>query len=130
MNKFKVGVALGGPTIILIFVVLSLTTLGALSLVTASGDWKLTRETAEAVTNYYIADGEAEEAIAAADASLRAGHPLEADTFYFKVSENQDLVLTLEEQRGILKVKSQKLMPRVHWDYEDYKIEFDDTLVE
>lgn len=43
-KKLKMSVGIGGPSIIMIFVVLSLTTLSALSLMTANSDWKLTKE--------------------------------------------------------------------------------------
>lgn len=130
MNKFKIGIGLGGPSILMIFVVLCLTTLSTLSLVTANGDWALTQKTTEAVTNYYAADGEAEETIAAADASLLAGQNLEATTFHFKVSDNQDLVLRLGTQNNRITVLSQRLVPKSYWNYEDYEVEFNDALVE
>ncbi|MBR0598855.1 hypothetical protein [Sinanaerobacter chloroacetimidivorans] len=128
-KKFQMGVGLGGPSIIMIFVVLCLSTLGALSLVTANADWKLTQKAAEAVTAYYHADCEAEEILASADATLKAGQPLEANSFYIPVSENQDLFLSLTQENGRLAVLSQKLIVKSEWDYNSFETEYNDTLV-
>lgn len=131
MNRnLKVGIGIGGPSIIMIFVVLSLTTLGALSLVTAKSDWNLTKKTADSVSRYYAADGEIEEILASIDASVQAGHPLEANTFYVEAGENQQMVLTLKELGDSYIVMSRKLINTTYWDYEEYKTVFDDILVE
>lgn len=131
MNRnLKVGVGIGGPSIIMIFVVLSLTTLGALSLVTAKADWNLTKKTADSIATYYEADGEIEEILASIDASIQAGHPLEATTFYVKAGENQQMVLTLEDLGDSYIVKSRRLINRTYWNYEDYKTTFEDVLVD
>lgn len=131
MNRnLKVGIGIGGPSIIMIFVVLSLTTLGALSLVTAKSDWALTEKTADSVARYYAADGEVEELLASIDADLQAGHSLEANTFYVEAGENQQIVLTLEQLGDSYIIKSRKLVNTTYWDYEEYQTTFDDILVE
>ena len=129
-RKLKMGVGIGGPSIIMIFVVLCLTTLSALSLMTANADWKLTQKAADAVTGYYSADNEAEEILASADASLRAGHPLEADSFTIPVSDTQNLFMKLGSDGIHYTVLSHKLVPKSQWDYDQYKTEYNDRIAE
>ena len=69
-NKFKMSIGIGGPTIVMIFVVISLTTLGTLSLVTANSDLKLAEKTYESATNFYTADSKCEEQLANVDSVL------------------------------------------------------------
>lgn len=129
-RKLKMSVGIGGPSIIMIFVILCLTTLGVLSLMTANADWKLTKKTAEAVTDYYTADNEAEEILASADASLQAGRSLDTDIFSIRVSGTQNLIMELESNGIHYSVLSRKLVPVSQWDYDQYKTEFNDTITE
>lgn len=66
----EIGVGIGSTYIIMIFVVLCLTTFGALALVTVDGDYKLTKKTGESTTNFYEADSKAEEILAQIDEVL------------------------------------------------------------
>jgi hypothetical protein len=129
-RKLKMSVGIGGPSIIMIFVILCLTTLSALSLMTANAEWKLTKKASQSVADYYSADSKAEEILASSDASLKAGLPLKADTFTVRVSENQDLIMKLGVNGMDYSVLSRKLVPRSQWDYDQYKIEFDDRIKE
>ncbi len=129
-RKFKMGVGIGGPSIIMIFVILCLATLGALSLTTANADWKLTEKAADAVTAYYSADSKAEEALASMDADLKAGNPPEADSFTFPVSKTQDLIMKIQSDGTNYTVVSRKLVPKSQWDYDQYNIEFNDVIAE
>ncbi len=70
-NRIQMGIGAGGPTIIMIFVVLCLTTLGTLSLVTANADMKLTLKTAESIRAFYIADNLGEDFLAEVDSALK-----------------------------------------------------------
>lgn len=129
-RKLKMSVGIGGPSIIMIFVVLCLTTLGALSLMTANAEWKLTKKAAEAVTDYYSADNKAEEILASADASLKAGRPLDKDSITIRVSNTQNLFMKLSSDGIHYSVQSHKLVPKSQWDYDQYKTDFDDTITE
>lgn len=129
-RKLKMSVGIGGPSILMIFVILCLTTLSALSLMTASADFKLTKKTAEAVTGYYAADSEAEEILADADASLKAGLSPDTDSYSIPVSDTQKLVMTLKINGSHYSVLSRRLVPNVQWDYDQHQIEFNDTLDE
>ncbi|AFM00076.1 hypothetical protein Desde_1673 [Desulfitobacterium dehalogenans ATCC 51507] len=129
-KKLKMGVGIGGPSIIMIFVALCLTTLGALSLMTANADWKLTQKAADALTEYYAADNEVEEILASVDADLKAGHPLENDSFVIPISDRQNLAVELKSEGTRYTVLSRKIMPASQWDYDQFKTEFDDSITE
>ena len=76
MNRNDTGVSTGtgGISILAIFVVLCLTTLAALSLVSARADYALAEKTAMSSVQYYEADAQAEETLAAVvHASSEAG---------------------------------------------------------
>lgn len=79
MNRnIRMGVSAGGPTIITIFVVLSLTTLGTLALTTAQADLRLTEKTAAYEMEYYQADSLGEEFLAQVDEILAKPSPVQA----------------------------------------------------
>lgn len=65
MRKYYNGsIGVGGASLLLIFVLLSLTTFATLSLVSANADKGMVDRDAQAVTNYYAADSIAEEMLA------------------------------------------------------------------
>lgn len=129
-KKIQMSVGVGGPSIIMIFVVLCLSTLGALTFVTANADWKLTKKTAESVVSYYAADGKAEEFLAAADASLKKGEAWESDTHRIFVSDHQEFILLLAPGQETVRVLSQRLNISSEWDYQLFEEEFDGRIVE
>ncbi|MGI6747349.1 MAG: hypothetical protein ACOX4V_03725 [Anaerovoracaceae bacterium] len=129
-KKLKMGVGIGGSSIIMIIVVLSLTTLSVLSLMTANSDWKLTKRTVQAVTDYYNADNQAEEILASADANLKNGNPSATNTFEILVSDKQKLVMKLEPKGSSYSVISRKLVPLSQWEYEKYQTQFGDVIIE
>jgi nucleotide-binding universal stress UspA family protein len=129
-RKLKMGVGIGGPSIIMIFVVLCFTTLGALSLMTADADWKLTTKVAASVTDYYAADSKAEELLAAADAALKAGQPLDTSEQIIAVSKTQNMILKLAQQGSEYKVLYRKLVPVQEWDYGTFDIDFNDAVID
>lgn len=129
-RKLKMGVGIGGPSIIMIFVVLCFTTLGALSLMTANADWNLTQKVAASVTDYYAADNKAEEILAEADATLKSGSSLKSEEFTIPVSDTQNLVMRLSQQNSTYTVLYRKLTPKTQWEYGDFNIDFDDTVTE
>ncbi len=63
-NDGNVGTGTGGISILAIFVVLCLTTLAALSLVSAQADYSLAERTINASAQYYKADARAQERLA------------------------------------------------------------------
>ncbi len=62
--------SVGGASILMIFVVLCLTAFGILSYVTANADSRISAKNAEAVQNYYKADGKIQESLKQIDAVL------------------------------------------------------------
>ena len=72
-KKSSISLGPGAPSLILIFVVLSLSVLGMLSLMTARGDLRLSERGAEAVERVYRLREAAEERRAAVEAALRDG---------------------------------------------------------
>jgi hypothetical protein len=156
-RKIQMGVSIGGPTIIMIFVVLCLTTLGTLSLVTANADLKLSEKTAIKTISYYEADslGEAflakldtlllysvaDKTFAAiqkienttasinADGSLSVMHSIDMD-------QDQKLIIMLhvpqspaaDQKRYV--IQSWKIVNNNAWNYEDFETQFDDTVVQ
>jgi len=129
-KKLKAGIGIGGPSIIMVFVVLSLTTLGTLSLVTANSDWRLTQKTADAISKYYAADSEIEEILASVDASIHLGKPLGKTVFEVKVDDKQNMILSIEDLGNSYLVKSRKLINTTYWNYEEHQITYNDTIVE
>lgn len=129
-QKLKMSLGIGGPSIIMIFVILCLTTLGTLSLVTANADWKLTKKNSAFLTSYYKADCAAEAWLAEVDASLKEGKQPSTNTFSTPVSPLQDLVVTIQIQNTDYQVLSQKLVTNNQWNYEEYKNEFSDLILE
>ena len=125
-NKMCFGVGL--PSIIVIFVTLCLTTLGALSLMTASADNKLAEKAADYSTAYYAALGEAQEWLAQEDAALQAGKAPETSR-NFPLSDQQALSVTLQVTENHCSIQSQKLIITQEWDYDEYSPQYGDIIV-
>ncbi len=153
-NKMKMALSIGGPTIIMIFVVLSLTTLGTLSLVTANADWKLTEKTVASTNAYYLADNSGEMFLAEVDALLLAEEPLAklnqlaATSAVLNPDNSINIIHTIEinsAQKLVIKlllprdqkdsansyqIESWQVVNNAYWNYDDFEIQFDDTIPE
>lgn len=70
--EYRVGV--GAASILMIFIVLSLTTLGVLTFASSRADWTLTERRKEQVTAYYAAVASSDELIAVVDEALHEAH--------------------------------------------------------
>lgn len=99
--------AIGGSSLLVIFAVLCLTVFALLSLGTVQAEKRLSDKAAEAVTDYYAADLEAQRVFA----RLRAGEKLsgvrEEDNVYSygcPISENQTLLVQLRKNGDIWNV--------------------------
>ena len=79
--------ALGGASLLVIFAVLALTVFALLSLSTVRADVRLGDASAQAVVNYYAADGRAQEILAC----LRTGAPAPEDIPVILASGNRTL---------------------------------------
>jgi hypothetical protein len=69
-KKGGIHLSIGGSSILVIFVILTLTTFATLSLVSANADFNLSRKTMSASTEYYTADSQAEEMLMQIDTTL------------------------------------------------------------
>ncbi len=155
-SKLRMGISIGGPTIIMIFVVLCLTTLGTLSLVTANADMKLTQKTVESTAAYYAADALGEAFLADVDAAMNqntanqnaaevigklpdtkvtisaAGALFIAHSI--KVNDAQKLLIELSiavsspSTTKPYKIHTWKVVNTDYWNYSDYEIQFNDTI--
>lgn len=91
--------ALGGSSLLVVFAVLSLTVFALLSLSTVRADRRLGERSAQAVTQYYAADAQAQEILA----RLRSGETPEGVTrdgdeyvYGCPVSENETLQVRVD----------------------------------
>lgn len=66
------GISVGGSSIVMIFVVLTLTVFATLSVVTASADLRFAKRSGRATTDYYSADSRAERILMQIDDELLA----------------------------------------------------------
>lgn len=147
-ERVRMSLSVGGPTIIMIFVILCLTTLGTLSLVTANTDLKLTEKTAAYTVDYYGADSLGEEFLAEVDGIIKAGsfdfqqlddtltrqlvdgsHSIIYNT---PIGEEQYLRIELWIPAGpgirdnsSFRIVSWKTETAQVWDYEEYYIQID-----
>lgn len=153
--NLKMGISIGGPTIIMIFVVLCLTTLGTLSLVTANADLKLTQKTVVSTAEYYAADNQGELFLSQVDAALIKKNAADLIGKFPEtaVVKNQSGSLSISHaininarQKLVIDITSRianpaNSSPPVHyaintwkvvnidyWHYEDYQTKFQDAI--
>lgn len=129
-KKLKMGIGMGGPSIITIFVTLCLSTLGMLSLMTANADWELTQKNASFLTSYYKADGAVENWLADVDAALQKGESLDSHTFKTPISANQDLVVVIQVVENEYEIVSHKLVSNQQWNYDTFEPTFEGSIAE
>lgn len=148
-NNVKMGISIGGPTIIMIFVVLCMTTLGTLSLVTANADYKLTQKTVDSTAAYYAADNQGELFLSQVDAIANQASAVEllgkipettaiknSDgslfiTHIIKVSDAQKLLIEISASSAAderYTINTWKVVNKDYWRYEDYETQFQDAI--
>lgn len=99
MKKSDTPTAVGGSSLLVIFVILCLTVFAVLSLSSVRADGRLSEASAEAVQAYYTADCEAEEILAQLRAGIvRSGVTAEGNRYRYEcaVSDTQKLVVEAE----------------------------------
>jgi hypothetical protein len=147
-ERVRMSLSVGGPTIIMIFVILCLTTLGTLSLVTANTDLKLTEKTAAYTVAYYSADSLGEEFLAKVDGIIKAGRldfqqlddtlarqlPDGSHSIIYNTPIGEEQYLRIEllipADFGVnddpnFHIVSWKTETAQVWDYEEYQIQID-----
>lgn len=105
-KTFKAGMNVGSSSILVTFVLLCIVTFAALSFVSANADNKLAKQTAERISDYYIADNSAEVKLANIDGQLRLLANDTDETAYFNDVKNlfsdSDLYSLILEDDDIL----------------------------
>lgn len=147
-ERVRMSLSVGGPTIIMIFVILCLTTLGTLSLVTANTDLKLTEKTAAYTVAYYSADNLGEEFLANVDGIIEAGRldfqqlddtltrqlPDGSHSIIYNTPIGEEQYLRIElsipadfgiDDNPNFHIVSWKTETAQVWDYEEYQIQID-----
>lgn len=104
--KRNMGISVGGSSILMIFVVLTMTTFATLSMVSANADFSFTQKNGDTVSAYYKADSLAEDRLAEVDQTLAAlqGKYNERRTYYAAVVdamfENKNITITEQDNAG------------------------------
>ena len=110
MRASKKGTApiltVGGPSVVMIFVMLCLTVLGVLSLASANSDLRLARRTADSVAAYYEADAEAQARLLTLQKRAAAGEILTGEELSFSIpcGSYHSLQVSLTQHGNLLSV--------------------------
>ena len=111
-KKQRVGLGVGGSSLLMVFIIVCLTTFATLSLLSANSDYKLSTKTAQSVSDYYAADGRATERLQQIDALILSGQAEEivrlglaeqtADGYTYSeaINSSQTLQVTLRMQNN------------------------------
>ncbi len=95
MKKKKFPITnIGTVTLLMVFIVLCMITLAALSLSSASRDAKLNRQAVRHLTEYYEASNEAEVLLASADETFQQAYAKASDAKEYYRLINKDLLLS------------------------------------
>jgi len=124
MNKNKKGMTLvGGSSLLVIFATLCFTVFALLTLSTVKADLRLADASVQSVEDYYRADCEAEEILAA----LRAGKipedvVREGNTYSYacKISETGELQVVVEAEGDNYRILKWKAVSVADWIPEEY----------
>jgi len=122
MKRTDAPVAVGGSSLLVIFIVLCLTVFVMLSLSSVQADGRLSKAAAEAVRAYYEADCEAEEILA----QLRQGTVPETvsvsgNRYYYEctVTDTQKLVVEAEITDGEYRILRWQTESTLLWQEDD-----------
>ena len=125
--------ALGGASLLVIFAVLALTVFALLSLSTVRADVRLGDASAQAISNYYAADGKAQEVLAC----LRTGAPVPEDilvsesvihyedrvervcSYTVPISETQELQVEVQLEGEHYTVLRWQAVPAGDWEIDE-----------
>lgn len=122
MKRTDAPAAVGGSSLLVIFIVLCLTVFAMLSLSSVQADGRLSKASAEAVRAYYEADCEAEEILS----QLRQGTVPEQVTvsgnrYYYEcaVTDTQKLVVEAEINGGDYRILRWQTESTLLWQEDD-----------
>lgn len=122
MKKSDTPTAVGGSSLLVIFVILCLTVFAVLSLSSVRADGRLSEASAEAVRDYYTADCEAEEILAQLRAGIvPEGVTAEGNRYRYEcvVSETQKLVVEAEVTEETYRILRWQTESAVQWQEKD-----------
>ena len=122
MRRSDVPPAVGGSSLLVIFIVLCLTVFAMLGLSSVQADGRLSQASAEAVSAYYSADCEAEAILAQLRQGILPEGVVKEGTQYryeCAVSETQKLVVEAEVTGAEYRIIRWQTEPVVSWQNED-----------
>lgn len=122
MKKSETPAAVGGISLLVIFVVLCLTVFAVLSLSSVRAEGRLSEASAESVQAYYKADCEAEEMLAQLRAGIvPEGVVAEGNRYRYEcaVSDNQKLVVEAEVTGECYRILRWQTEATETWQTED-----------
>ncbi len=133
-NQPSTGIHVGSATLVMLFSVLCLTIFAVLSVVTAGNAWTLAEKSADSVTNYYTADGEAvqiyQQILADYDGTLAPPDSLPTDvtalvetvegeerlSYWVPIDDNQMLWVQLSHTENVLQIVRWQVEAVGTWD--------------
>lgn len=127
-SKIKMSFGIGTPSILLIFVSLTVTVLSTLSLLTANSSFKLARKSSEYVSSYYEADSVVQEWLSETYENLKNGIKPESNIFIVPISDGQSLELIIDFNNDNLSIVSQKIIITKEWDYGEFETRYEDVI--
>lgn len=126
-KKQRVGLGVGGSSLLMVFIIVCLTTFATLSLLSANSDYKLSAKTAQSVSDYYAADGRATERLQQIDALILSGQAeeivrlglaeqtIDGYTYSEAINNSQSLQVTLRMQNNRCTVASWQVENTGQW---------------
>jgi len=128
-KKIKLCFGIGAPSIIMIFICLSFTTLSILALMTASSNYKLAKKHATYIQDYYSADTKIQEELSKLSKSLNEGQIIDQFVYTSDINEHQSIEIICDVTGKSFEILSQKIIITADLDY-DNNNKFDDRIVE
>ena len=134
MSRVRAHAGVGAPSIILIIVVLSLTTFGVLTLVSARADGVLAARAAVTAEAYYAADAAAQKRLMELDEALQSGAAMDeigflapdadmpgAYTFRCETGDGRAISVSVRGANGAARftVLSYRLIQLTDWDAQE-----------
>lgn len=131
MKRTDTPAAVGGISLLVIFIVLCLTVFALLSLSSAQADGRLSTASAEAVRAYYAADCEAEEILAQLrQGNIPEGVAVSGNRYCYEcaVTDTQKLVVEAEITGGDYRILRWQTESTLLWQEDDGLQLWDGTL--
>lgn len=105
-HKFQFKISTGITSILMIFVVLSLTAFGVLSYTSADADLKLSRKNSQNIEKFYEADSSCQRAIAMLDGIMNKENEVIIENVCRELEKEIDSCTYSEEQKELVLIKN------------------------